>query len=102
MVKLLTVLGFGGLAAAQVYTVPTSPKGTVLNAIPRIGTGTARMRGNTSEAIASAIVNGFRHIDAATIYGNQKDVGIGIKEGLKRAGLKREDIWVTSKLWNDR
>jgi len=42
-----------------------------------------------------------RHIDAAKIYGNQKAVGLGLKDGAEKAGLKREDYWVTSKLWND-
>lgn len=94
---------FTALAAAQTqFTVPTPEKVTILTAIPRIGIGTARLRGNTSEVIAQGIVNGVRHIDAAYIYGNQKDVGLGIKEGLKRANLSRSDIWVTSKLWNDR
>ena len=40
-------------------------------------------------------------IIAAAIYLNQKGVGQGIKEGLKRANLKRSDIWVTTKLWDD-
>ncbi|KAF2396924.1 Aldo/keto reductase, partial [Trichodelitschia bisporula] len=70
--------------------------------IPAIGIGTWALRRNTSEVIAMAIQNGFRHIDAAWIYNNQRDVGLGIKEGLRRTGMKREDIWVTSKLWNDR
>ena len=41
----------------------------------------------------------YRHIDCACDYGNEKEVGDGILDGLKEAGLKREDIWVTSKLW---
>lgn len=60
------------------------------------------MTRNTSEAVAQAIVNGFRHLDCAFVYGNQKDVGVGIKEGLKRTGLNRSDLWITSKLWNDK
>jgi alcohol dehydrogenase (NADP+) len=96
------LLGLSALALSQLFTVPTPPKGTPLNAIPRIGLGTARLRGNTSEVIATAIVNGYRHIDGAYIYGNQKDVGLGIKEGLRRTGLSRQDLWITGKLWTDR
>jgi alcohol dehydrogenase (NADP+) len=100
------LLSLSTIAIGQQFTVPTPPKGTELNAIPRIGLGTARFssapNSNTSEAIANAIENGFRHIDAAYIYGNQKVVGVGIKEGLKRTGLSRKDIWVTGKLWSDR
>jgi alcohol dehydrogenase (NADP+) len=100
--NLYALLGFSALALGQQYTVPTPPKGTKLDAIPRIGMGTARLRGNTSEVIATAIQNGVRHLDCAYIYGNQKDIGVGIKEGLKRTGLSRSDLWITSKLWNDR
>lgn len=96
------LLALSALVLGQQYTVPTPPKGIQTNAIPRIGLGTARMKGNTSEAIARAIENGFRHFDCAYIYGNQKDVGIGLKEGLRRTGLSRQDLWITSKLWNDR
>jgi alcohol dehydrogenase (NADP+) len=97
----LVILALSVLALGQQYTVPTPPKGVQPAAIPRIGMGTARMRVNTSEAIAKAIENGYRHFDCAFIYGNQKDVGIGIKEGLKRTGLSRQDLWITSKLWNN-
>lgn len=71
---------------------------------PLIGFGTWNLNispENTTEAVAYAIEIGYRQIDCAAAYKNEVDVGRGIKEGLKRAGLKREDIWVTSKLWND-
>ena len=100
--SLSLLFALSAFAVAQQWTVPTPPKGTQLTAMPQIGMGTARLLRNTSESIAKAIENGFRHFDCAFIYGNQKDVGIGIQEGLKRTGLKREDLWITSKLWNDR
>lgn len=103
MYQLFTVLSlFLSPALSQQFSSPTPPKGTQLNEIPQIGLGTARVTGNTSEVIASAIVNGFRHIDCAFSYGNQKEVGVGIKEGLKRTGLSRQDLWITSKLAGDR
>ena len=46
-----------------------------------------------------ALKIGYRHIDAARVYGNEKEVGAGIAAAIK-AGIKREDIFVTSKLWN--
>jgi len=67
---------------------------------PRLGLGTWYMRGNTTEAVAHAIELGYRHIDCAKIYGNQRAVGAGIAAGIKQAGITRKDIWVTSKLWN--
>jgi alcohol dehydrogenase (NADP+) len=102
MIVLTPILALASLVAAQKTSVPTPPKGTQINEIPQIGLGTARVTGNTSEVIASAIVNGFRHIDCAYMYGNQKEIGVGIKEGLKRTGLARSDLWITSKLANDK
>jgi alcohol dehydrogenase (NADP+) len=89
------------VASPQEFLVPTPAKGTPSTAIPRIGLGTARVK-NATEVVAEAIVNGYRHIDAAFQYGNQREVGLGIKEGLKRTGLQRSDLWITSKLGGDR
>jgi len=50
--------------------------------------------------VASAIEAGYRLIDCAYIYMNQRDVGAGIREGIKRAGITRKDLWITTKLWN--
>lgn len=69
---------------------------------PLLGFGTWNLdRSNATEAVTHAIQTGYRHIDCAAAYGNEKLVGRGIKRGLRKAGLWREDIWVTSKLWND-
>lgn len=71
---------------------------------PPIGFGTWNLKEspeNTTNAVAFAIEKGYRQIDGAAAYGNEEAVGKGIQKGLKQAGLKREDIWVTSKLWND-
>ena len=50
-------------------------------------------------AVEYALKIGYRHIDAAAVYGNEKEVGQGIAAAMK-AGIKREDIFITSKLWN--
>lgn len=71
---------------------------------PLIGFGTWNLDisdSNTTAAVSYAIEAGYRQIDCAAAYGNEKAVGEGIKQGLEKAGLKREEIWVTSKLWND-
>ncbi|MDH6656922.1 aldo/keto reductase [Priestia megaterium] len=47
-----------------------------------------------------AIKHGYRSIDTAAIYGNEEGVGRGIREGLKEAGISRENVFVTSKVWN--
>ncbi|GAA3322599.1 aldo/keto reductase [Ectobacillus funiculus] len=51
-------------------------------------------------AVKAAIKHGYRSIDTAAIYGNEEGVGQAIREGLADAGLSREDLFVTSKVWN--
>lgn len=70
--------------------------------IPLLGYGTWNLdKSNVSEAVSLALQTGYRHLDCAAIYRNEKEVGKGIEDGMKKAGLKRDDFWVTSKLWND-
>lgn len=52
-------------------------------------------------AVKTAIKHGYRSIDTAAIYGNEEGVGKGIQKGLKEAGISREDLFVTSKVWNE-
>ncbi|UIO41391.1 aldo/keto reductase [Brevibacillus brevis] len=51
-------------------------------------------------AVKNAIKHGYRSIDTAAIYNNEEGVGRGIRAGLQEAGLTREDLFVTSKVWN--
>lgn len=69
--------------------------------MPKVGLGTFRVENNDdcTKAVKYAIENGYRSIDTAMVYGNEEKVGQGIKEGLESAGLKREDLFITSKLW---
>ncbi|MEW4152391.1 aldo/keto reductase [Bacillus thuringiensis] len=52
------------------------------------------------EAIKSAIKAGYRSIDTAAIYGNEKAVGEGIRAGIEATGIAREELFITSKVWN--
>jgi D-xylose reductase len=52
------------------------------------------------EVVFEALKAGYRCLDSACDYGNEKEVGLGIKKALDAGVVKREDIWVTSKLWN--
>ncbi len=79
----------------------SASKPLTLEAIPLLGFGTWNLKTNCSEAVAHAIQKGYRHIDCAAAYGNEYEVGRGIALGLAKTGLKREDLWITSKLWND-
>ena len=66
--------------------------------IPQIGFGTFKIPDDVSvEAVKTAIEAGYRHIDTAAIYRNENGVGKGIKE----SGIPRNEIFLTSKLWND-
>lgn len=69
--------------------------------IPGLGLGVFQIPNEeTAEVVKTGIINGYRLIDTAQIYGNEKGTGEGIKEGLKITGLNREDLFVTSKVWN--
>ncbi len=66
--------------------------------IPLIGLGTYQMRGyEVEKAVEVALEAGYRHFDTASIYGNEKEIG----NTLRNLGVKREDIFITSKVWND-
>ncbi|KAJ3446347.1 hypothetical protein M0813_08015 [Anaeramoeba flamelloides] len=71
------------------------------NFIPSVGLGTwALQTEKAQEVIRNALKVGVRHIDCAFAYQNENEVGAGIQRGLQENGLSREDIFVTSKLWN--
>jgi diketogulonate reductase-like aldo/keto reductase len=68
--------------------------------MPRVGFGTWTIpnNGKGAAAVARAIKMGYRHLDGATAYTNQKAVGDGIRLALKEdPSIKREDLWVTTK-----
>ena len=65
--------------------------------IPCVGYGTFRTDpAVTAQAVQDAIAAGYRHIDTAKVYENE----VGVGQGIKAAGVPREELFVTSKLWN--
>ncbi|PBP28587.1 Aldo/keto reductase [Diplocarpon rosae] len=67
--------------------------------IPALGLGTWQSSpGEVRKAVSHALSVGYKHIDAAYCYGNEDEVGEGLKEAFA-SGIKREDIFVTTKLW---
>ena len=69
--------------------------------IPKIGFGTWKIEKDVcSDIIYNAIKTGYRHIDCACDYGNEIEVGLGIKRALDEKICSREELWITSKLWN--
>ena len=67
------------------------------HAIPQLGFGVYRVDPNETERIVSdALEVGYRHIDTASLYGNEHGVGLAIKN----SGIPREELFITTKLWN--
>lgn len=66
--------------------------------IPMMGLGTYKIENDKVEEIVTrALELGYRHIDTATVYGNEEGIG----EALKKTDIPREELFITSKLWND-
>jgi len=70
--------------------------------IPAVGLGTWRSQpGEVEEAVYQALVCGYRHIDCARIYGNENEVGLGFARAIREGVVRREDVFLTSKIWNN-
>jgi alcohol dehydrogenase (NADP+) len=73
--------------------------------MPAIGLGTFgsdhAAAGEVAAAVRGAFEVGYRHFDCAAVYGNEKEIG-GVFRELLASGVKREELWVVSKLWNDK
>lgn len=67
--------------------------------IPTIGLGTMTLTGDICvEAVKAALQMGYRHLDTAVSYGNEKENG----EGFRASGLKREEVFICTKVRNDK
>ena len=68
--------------------------------LPLLGLGTWKAApGQVTSAVREAIRQGYRHIDCASIYGNEPEVGAAIREAIADGEVTREELWITSKLW---
>jgi 2,5-diketo-D-gluconate reductase B len=66
--------------------------------IPKLGFGTWRLSGREcTDGVADALAAGYRHVDTAAMYGNEEEVG----RGLRASGVQRSEIWLTTKVWPD-
>lgn len=69
---------------------------------PPIGLGTWKSApGDVYRAVKAAIAVGYRHFDCAAIYGNEAEVGQALAEAFTAGDVRRGDLWITSKLWNN-
>ncbi|MFN8357161.1 MAG: aldo/keto reductase [Spirosomataceae bacterium] len=71
--------------------------------MPALGLGTWKSaKGEVYGVVRKAIEVGYRHFDCAFLYGNEKEIGDALADAIKAREVKREELWITSKLWNNR
>ncbi|MDN3310775.1 aldo/keto reductase [Microbacterium oryzae] len=81
-------------------TTPSAPHVPLSDgrSIPQIGLGVYKIPdGDAAECVRVALDAGYRHVDTAALYGNERGVG----EGIRTSGIPRDDVFVTTKVWND-
>jgi alcohol dehydrogenase (NADP+) len=70
--------------------------------MPALGLGTWKSEADEAyQAVRAAIEVGYRHIDCAAIYQNEEEVGRALRDALQAGDATRQELWITSKLWND-
>ncbi len=73
--------------------------------VPAIGMGTFgsdhATAAEVAQSVGEALAMGYRHLDCASVYGNEAEIG-GVLSGILNSGrIRRDELWITSKLWND-
>jgi alcohol dehydrogenase (NADP+) len=72
------------------------------DAMPALGLGTWRLPPElTAATVRTALELGYRHLDAASIYGNEPEIGEALRQAFADGLVRREELWITGKLWND-
>ncbi len=83
------------MSDCEFAVLPTGSK------MPTVGLGLWKLdETQAAEMVERAIELGYRHLDSACDYGNEVGVGRGIKQAIQKGSARREDLWITSKLWN--
>ncbi len=101
-------IDFGDFAHAEDGVDPTTVPYREMSTgakIPAVGLGTFGSdhvsHVDVAKAVFGAMKVGYRHIDCASVYDNEKEIGQALRAAMMD-GLKREELWITSKLWNDK
>jgi alcohol dehydrogenase (NADP+) len=72
------------------------------DSLPMLGLGTWKSApGEVGAAVTEALRLGYRHLDCAFIYGNEAEIGQALSQAFDAGAVTRDQLWVTSKLWND-
>ena len=72
------------------------------NAMPALGLGTWRLPPElTAATVRTALALGYRHLDTASIYGNEPQIGEALRQAFADGLVQRQQLWITGKLWND-
>jgi len=104
---LINEKAYSSLAAQDMIDPNSVPRRTLYTGakIPAVGLGTFgsdRFSGDViAEAVKGAIAVGYRHIDCAAVYMNERLIGESLHD-VMQSGFRREELWITSKLWNDK
>ena len=70
-----------------------------MSTLPLIGLGTFQLKGDVAkQAVFEALQEGYRLVDTATIYRNEESVGEGLREAEKQLGIRRNEVFLTSKI----
>ena len=86
--------------AASLPPVPSVPLGAVT--IPQLGFGVWQVPDDQVEAaVDTALACGYRHIDTARLYGNERGVGAAVRRALEAGDVVRDELFLTTKVWND-
>jgi len=107
-VRMTPDIEFATRSSSKVWVDPALVPNRVLYTgakMPAIGLGTFGSDHVSPAEVAAAVEGaaavGYRHFDCASVYGNERHIGYAL-QGILRSGIEREQLWITSKLWNDK
>lgn len=101
--RVLETIPTAGAILGRVFCMEPAPKLTLNNGeyIDQLGFGTYKVPApDAARLVADALKTGYRHVDTAALYGNEDGVGAGLRAFIEETGTVRDEIFLTSKVWN--